>query len=429
MQTTYRNTFRKLAVANRVFDYAAFALIKPKDLKINGQPIAPCVPGNTITQIYKTANDKRVIPMISGDAYTINTQDITKPDQKSALTNLATVIASAINSDPNTSGVAFDLEGPSLGKGSNKAVINATYFITTLANKLENNRVVALYDGENILRTLASKQDLRGKLLELKTLYDAGNAGVSGCDYSPYSDNQPLPPTFFQTCGLNANIDNPPIPVMYVVPAAATTQLYESVETMNTSIPLQYAKANKSPTLGHSTSLEPQANCLGYQENLQTYEGKILANWIGSAPVHFPAEHSTQLASSYTVAAASTVGMQAFYAAGNCTHYKNNSIGNKGQGAYLTIALDKVTPQLTDPLAIGAVLYTWKTLSQDTPSSVYNPNGFNSVTCSQKYFVPYLGDATLLKTCLARYPDGINQSSWDAYNTWVSDLRTMKTAR
>jgi hypothetical protein len=160
---------------------------------------------------------------------------------KASIDSLVTDIATVINGDDNASGVSFDLEGPSLGdinindwggKASWKACYKVadTYFITQLANALATkNKYVAIFDGNHIYPTPAAPNaNWPSNVFALDALYDNGECNKSNpnapCTVKNYTDT---------TNGTGFLLSYPTVPVMYVVPASATSQLYEKTYLYN----------------------------------------------------------------------------------------------------------------------------------------------------------------------------------------------------
>lgn len=397
--------------------------------------IASCVNGSVINQTLAGAGF-RVVPMFSGSAYEINgvTAKSTNTEQ---VQMLAKFIAKVINSDPNIAGVAFDLEGPSLGHTGSMA--SAETFVTTLANALDPNpkygsqkRFMAIFDGEKVMNSLFEQGTLPSNVVLMHAMYDSGECYDPNRQNSPGKALEACPvngPGGYMEHGATGDLLHP-VPVMYVLPAAATTQLFESVEVYNTSIDQRYINIkHPKATLANMPyqDLQHQQCQMQLESNNTSYQERICT----------PQQYPTQDDPKYTcVVPSSESTVSDFMNA--CKRY-DNPTRHKAYGStdesiplqvdYFNASLDKLikpTPNnpnvmyINSPNVIGLALYNVKP-AIGVNSPLFNGSNstisFNTIAGAKAYWNT---DATLsmLKYKVAVFPETISYDVWEAFNNF-----------
>jgi hypothetical protein len=329
-----------------VINYSSLPLINFDELTDTTarKDLGGCVSGNDITKLYASPIKKGyspyiVLPMINGSAATINTAS------PAVLKTLADQIASIIINDPNAAGISFDLESPSL---TNAATTN---FIGELAEQLaKKGKLVAIYDAN--LLALASISDQYHNVIALVSLY--GMKGYSTAptvkEYQTYTTEHVVK-AFFGGNGKN-------IPVLFVSPAAATSELYVNQETYNVT--------------GNKT-----LKCADFDSNTT----EILTSILKITPSTFLAE---------------------------CVNAKNPNASVTSQSQYFIAALDSIRAGSgsANKTLIGTLLYNEK------------PSGFNAINCAKdNKNYKYLYDSKP-KTCVVNYPENISINEWKYLSSW-----------
>tara|TARA_R110000868_G_scaffold8205_7_gene42710 strand:- start:14373 stop:15794 length:1422 start_codon:yes stop_codon:yes gene_type:complete len=352
--------------------------------------LGECIAGADVTKTYKANNpNTRVMPMISGSAYLINTSTDTQ------IIQTAKTIANAINADPNAAGVSFDLEGPSLGKGDSVkaqvAIAKGFLFLNTLSAALGDKKFIAVFDAGALLnaaKASSSTNQWPANAFVLHALYDSGECNKTGTPYEPCSVED------YVEHGANAKgfmVLNPKIPVMFVLPAAATTQLYESIQDFNTN----FSKIHNI--------LSPEFLAKFGNDNCQVTADQMnlfIANDFLAAP-----DNAVETLERWT--SKPTIPAQDFYKA--CRAYTNTGVD---QSQYMTAALTKVDAVKADSNYIGVGLYNLKPGQPD--------DSFYLTTCAKRYYNNYYGDTKLYGQCVGFYPETITPGVWDVYNGWKS---------
>lgn len=410
-----------------------------------------CINGSAVNQNLTDAGFK-VLPMFSGNAALINLGYDGPNGEKKPTTinyqrvqNLAKLIANTINNDPNTVGVAFDLEGPSIGAatlpggGVNpkaNAPIDphgyAAAFVTTLANSLQaspnldnNQRFIAIFDGEHIMYKMKKDGVLPPNVVLMHALYDAGEC------YDP--NRQTSPGKAFEACpvdgdgGYNTKGATPnlleDVPVLYVLPAAATTQLYEAVQVYNTHIPESVINIKK-PKSKLANLPYNDLTSLACLETIKPINIGIQTRIC--EPVTPPTKENP----TYNCAIDSygPPATQKFVA--GCKRYQNPTSPNKSlpimQIDYFNASLEKLNNEINNKKiinndnVIGVALYNVKpdmdhNLPMFQSSIKINDVHFNTILAAKGY---YNIDATLstLDYKVEVFPTTITGEIWQAFN-------------
>ena len=339
-------------------------------LKVANNLGPECINGSQVTSaLYQPG--RMVLPMIDGDASFINGTNNTNQ-----VVQLAKLIANTINADPHAAGVSFDLEGPALDDSP-----NAQTFIITLANALKS-RYVAIFDGKTVMDKLDQLGKLPPNVILLHALYDEGvcnaNHPNDPCSPKEYADHPILAPTF-------------DYPVLYVLPAAATTRLYEKKIILNinageTKKPLP-APDNLGSAQSCASILDP--NKTPFNTSLAQHFLKLPKNMSGNA-------------------------FNDFINPTDCKLYVNQGVT---QDQYFTAALRKIdTADLNNNKNfIGITLYNAK------PSYTTQPTRqFNAVTGAKGYYNIYTTTDPSDPThyYYGYYPESITPAVWKTYQTW-----------
>ncbi len=220
----------------------------PQSIDGASSAVAPCIPGQTVTSTLKKAAQQAgaknvvIMPMISSNASLLQqvvplsvggSKPYTMQVAKQKLDQLAKAVATAINNDPNADGVSFDLENPAFGKNSAGKPLPSYeeadfYFISQLANYLVGNKYVGIFDGNQLYAYAQSNnQTWPANVFALRALYGSGSCGAGS------NDNMYCTPTGYADGQATVSFPYSNIKVMYVVPASATTQLYEHARLYN----------------------------------------------------------------------------------------------------------------------------------------------------------------------------------------------------
>ena len=339
-------------------------------LKTAGSLGPECINGNKVTStLYQPG--RMVLPMIDGDASAINGTNNT-----SQVIQLAKLIANTINADPHAAGVSFDLEGPALDDSP-----NAQTFVITLASALKS-RYVAIFDGKTVMDKLDQLGKLPPNVILLHALYDEGvcnaNHPNDPCSPKEYADHPILAPTF-------------DYPVLYVLPAAATTRLYEKKIILN-------LKAGETKNaLPAPDNLGPARSCASILDPNKTPFNMSVAQDYLKLPKSMSGNAFTD-----------------FISLGNCKLYVNKGIT---QDQYFTAALQKLNTGgfNNNPNFIGITLYNAKPSYKTQPT-----RQFNAVTGAKGYYNIYTTTDPSDPTHFyyGYYPESITPSVWKTYQTW-----------
>ena len=375
-----------------------------------------CLTASQLLTIMHNVNpNAHIMPMIDGSAAGIN--DMT---DTSKVTNMAMLIANAINQEPYAAGVSFDLEGPSLN-GSHSAQL----FISTLANALlKQKKYVAIFDGTTVMTALQQAGTLPANVFALHALYDAGTCNI-------HNPHDPCTPAQYQTNGATAG--SPTFPTMEVIPAAGTTRLYEKKIIVNKIVNTTPAPTATNPhpkpqpvpthpttkTTKSSVKTTTASSCASvFGNTYQPFNPYITNNFVCKPSVIKNDNHYTcgiGSAGPLTGAYANFVGGK------DCTLYTNilfSKLGNKPQpGAlqqqYVSIALtDKVSKVLNNPNFIGVALYNIKP-SQDNQG--LKTRAFNALTATKGYYNIDIDTAHYFQ---GYYPESITGPVWTTYKNW-----------
>lgn len=399
--------------------------------------LGACIPGYQVTQTYHSFNNSNaapslVMPMVNGTADLIN-----KPvDGANTLNNIADALAAVVKgssvSDRNIAGLSFDLENESLGDENPQ---NASQFLLRLSNAIGPDKYIAIFDGETLARYMLSKGiTIPDNVFLLHALYDGGiiNDGTikPGCPRpAHWSIDNPYTPAQYQKCGVSPDgfFVKPEgnVRVMFVLPAAATMQLYESIEVMNTSVidsintQNHGLKPEQLPVsdAGDDDNLLQNPNCYGANE-VDT------SRYVAKTNCLIPSQKDQAqfyASGSYRCEVHPEMTDEWYFGAQNCKRYDSYILSNGTQTPihqedYVAVALNKVAmAAVNHPNYLGVVLYNEKPSSETADG--FTSTGFNSVNCAKQFFST-LGDYSLVKRCLVTYPESITDGVWKTYNTW-----------
>lgn len=403
--------------------------------------LGECLSGAQATEAYNTLNGQKtqkvyVLPMVNGSADVIN-----NPLDGSTISNIAAALASAVLADPNASGLSFDLEGESFADENPQ---NAISFLQQLSKALGPNRYIAIFDGVTLARAFVKAGiPFPANAFVLDALYDDGlinSGGQESADPvchrpSVWSPNNPYTPLQYDHCSTTplSYFSKPDIgasvPVMFVLPAAATTQLYESVEVMNTGVNADVNADNHGPSASDlpadtpeedADNLSDREDCLGAS---QTDSSELLKTIV--CPLMSASEQDQfDKAKRYSCQVSSGTPDEWFFQSDNCNRFEAE-VKNKGnvqpihQTDYMTIALNKVATQSPGHSNyLGVVLYNVK--PESATASGFTSAGFDPVNCA-KHFYSTLGEFDLVSQCITVYPESISDSVWNLYNTWTQN--------
>ncbi len=345
---------------NYVLNYLSLPLIKESVL--SAPELGTCLPGATVTSIYKTQSangqNRIVLPMINGDAGEINSAST------ATLMKLADDIADTINNDPNADGVAFDLESPTLSANA------TTVFIGELAKQLSaKGKYIAIFDPQ--LQQLTPISAQYNNIIALAALYDYGlnpAAPYEPLSVSAYQDHtsQHAVQAYFGGFGKD-------IPVLFVTPAAATTTLWEHLNVYNTNFP---------------KGIDPMLSETPVSCDMSSLPASILNKFLTAPP-----NGKNPLD----------------YYLSQCQRYNNPNSAT--QLEYFNASLTAITSgynasQNPDRILIGTVLYNQK------------PDGFYGLTCAKNTYSLF-DTPSLYKKCLGFYPESISDSIWDSLKQWT----------
>jgi hypothetical protein len=402
--------------ARTVFSYFALPQIKPGNIDITLTTLGDCVDGMQATSYYKnTIGIPRVVPVVEmsqgfNDAITMLNSTNSKSIDMGQLMNLAITIAKTILADNSVYGVAFDNE-PAINKATsdrNNPVANcngydleAAFYGTlahTLATDSRGPKYLYLFDAAATANSLfRGSRSATGtnctysntfpalpNIVIMPALYDledTTNKPASGpVDLSTFSNL------------LTNNVSSPlgnsgGPPVMFVLPASATSTMWTSAQSYNTTIQSSYTNPTSIDISGvcvdDATSNLSSINYQVLTQFMCTFQNKTLM-----CPTKYPPNPLTQYVSQFL---------------NDCKSYTNTSVMNQ----YFTEALAAVNKattkrQATLPRFIGNSLYAWRI------------NAMNDISGATKYYSIY-GDSTLYKTDTEVFPPQITPEAWTTY--------------
>ncbi|WP_108650630.1 hypothetical protein [Dongshaea marina] len=344
------------------FNYSSLPLIKSTVVN-RPEILGTCIPGQEITRLYHQSLPKadiKVLPMFNGSADQLNQWSISTQRQ------LAEAIATEINSDPYAAGVSFDLEGPGM---SDSTIEN---FIGRISELLQTKgKIVAVFDAK--VAALAKVNAKYHNAMALQALYDFG--------LDPKHPYRALSESQYKMAAANAvkaylGGYGAKLPVMFVVPGAATTTLYEHLNLFNQ----EFAKPEFTlPNVRRTPCSDPQL--LGDNQS-------VLQEFLTK-----PATAQDESALNYFLS--------------NCKRFDNPNQVNMSQ--YLTDSLGAIEQEQGQLIQggeiVGALLYNQK------------PDGFYALTAAKRadsiFYTP-----SLHKRVLAFYPESISADEWSALSSF-----------
>lgn len=375
--------------------YYALPEINPTLYPKTPSPLGNCVNGKTATAYYAGIFPDaplKVVPVAEYADDTFPTFMSSASDQQ--IINIANALAQAIVSDPSTYGLAIDNEKSinsfNQTMGSNNMTIGQQkeeLFFGQLASQLAaGGKYLFLFDAPKSAIDLYKNGNKN--VVILAALYDLDNSDPDVASPTPYNPDPITSPyttsvTSVAKGALNASAGNGQS-VMYVVPASATSTIWDYEMAYN----IQHPKPGKpylSPIINTPAIVKNAGgeNCGSLIRDPVTDE--VITNLINKQ---------------YT--------LSDFYGPDNCYNFKNTTL----LVSYLNVALDAITTAKKQSNItanyLGATMYAWRI------------SGSNDINASKNFPSVYTDNGIDTKVVYLPGPPDIQPSSWTAFNTWMT---------
>jgi hypothetical protein len=358
-------------------------------------PLGDCVDGKTATAYYAGIVPDaplKVVPVAEYASDAFPTLISGTSDQQ--IINIANALAQAIVSDPSAYGLAIDNEksinGFNQTMGSNNMTIGQQkeeLFFGQLASQLAaGGKYLFLFDAPKSATDLYKNGNKN--VVILAPLYDLDNSDPAVSKPTPYNPDPIASPyttsvTSVAKGALNASAGNGQS-VMYVVPASATSTIWDYEIAYNVSYPAK-GQTYGSPIINTPAIVKNAGgeNCGSLIRDPVTDE--VITNLINKK---------------YT--------LSDFYGPDNCYYFKNTTL----LVSYLNVALDAITTAKKQSNItanyLGATMYAWRI------------SGSNDINASKNFPSVYTDNGVDTKVVYLPGPPDIQPSSWTAFNTWMT---------
>ncbi|RTL10761.1 MAG: hypothetical protein EKK54_09950 [Neisseriaceae bacterium] len=378
------NTNNCNSPAGSVIDYMAQPQIKQSFFKDNGvtTPLGPCVNGSDATAYYKGLGLK-VVPLFE---YSDDLNSALTTNSTNTVMQIADNIASIINQDHNTIGVAIDNE-KALSQVSSDVELAFFGELAKQLNAAGNHLFV--FDAPTTVQTIYNQGvHINGSVnvsippqqnvVELDPLYDQesipqGSYGPVGIDQYTTDTNKEVQNYFA--------IESRP-PVMFVAPSSSTDTIWDSVQ--------QYDLQSSKTTVNNPTTSTDIGNCSESPAiNSGSVDNVALANFLCDN------ESCTATSTNKIITD--------FLAPKNCVAFKNTTSMQQFMTNALS-AITKYTPA-NDPRYLGTTMYAWRI------------DAFNDIACAVHYYSQDF-ESDLYKQCNQTFPAKISDTAWSTFANW-----------
>ena len=352
--------------------------------------LGPCVTGESATAYYAGINKNAPLKVVPVAEYADDSFPAFMSTATSAeITTIATALAQTILKDPSVYGLAIDNEKSINGSNQTPAAPNTTvgqqkeeFFFAELARILAGGKkYLFLFDAPTSAKALYSTYT---NIVFMQPLYDLDNSDPAVHTSTAYNPDQLASP-YTQSvnnvaAGTLTNIQAPGQSVMFVVPASATSTIWDFEMSYNYPPPNNY--------------VNPILNVPGITANSQGFcSGIPRDNKVTNTVL------TAMIDPGYSI--------DTFLGANNCYLFTNTTPLND---YFLTslqaiTAAKKQTSQQVNYL--GAALYAWRI------------SGINDINAAKYYPSIYTAGGGSQKSVNLTGPPDIQSSSWSIFNKWA----------
>lgn len=378
-----------------IIAYYALPLINPDIYPTTPSPLGGCVAGKTATAYYAGIFPDaplKVVPVAEYADDNFPTFMSNASDEQ--IISIATALAQAIVNDQSTYGLAIDNEKSINGfnttmssSGMTVGQENEELFFGTLAAQLGvGGKYLFLFDAATSAKDLYANNHTN--VVILSPLYDLDNSDPAVTNPVPYNPDPLSQYTASLTRSANGALTASAgvgQSVMYVVPASATSTIWDYEMAYNYPLPTT-KPTYASPILNTpSITTNNQGNCSSLARDSMT-------DTVLSALISQP----------------NTIND--FLGTGNCYLFTNTTTPNK-LNDYFSASLKAITAARTQSNLqanyLGAALYAWRI------------SGANDMNAVKNYPSLYTSNGVDTKVVYLPGPPDIQNSSWATFNTWA----------
>lgn len=381
-----------------LINYFAVPIINPV---IYYGVLGGCQSGQAVTAYYSSINKNiKVIPHVSYrvddnagsdfGGYIARLYDPTNSDTlKTSTSNIQAVadkVAELISNDPNAFGVAFDNE-PAIGNvkihGPNGPAAELIFFQEIASQLLNQGKYLFVYDANATMKTLWENNNLKNTVI-LEPLYDFGENNFNP-DTVISMQNEA---TKYATNFLIGNSAGFKQPVMFVVPASATSTYWEYSNIYNVAP----ETSPFIPSINQSaTCPQPSASSIAYQAlNASLVTGETLQMFYNSCKTYT----NTYKSSMTDYFNATLTGVKSA---------KNSPPSANSGGSYL-----------------GVAMYAWR---------IHDYNDIDGFKGWGGNFVNFKNSNKVFISKNDNGPADITPSIWSALGSWQSSLSLARHRR